>query len=422
VPNTKIAPSQDISPRALSAVWRWLKTNTFVPRWMPERWRHPAVGYVLAVLLQVVATAACRQLTMTFPTFSFPDLLGIVAVALVALSWGAGPSLLATLVGVALQETVVVPFQAEMKQGVVGDVFEVVLLLIVGVSISLLASMTEGSRQRAVAERTEAQARELAVTEVQRRMDEFLATAAHDLRSPVTGAAFGVELAQRRLRRLAATPSSPPLAGNRRADRQDDTLAALGALEKANQAVQRLSRLIVTLFDVAQARSGRLELRLAACDLVLIVREQVEAQRLVTPGRAIRLEPPAIGSVHIVADADRIGQVLTNYLTNALKYSAEDQPVAVALEVREGWARVTVRDEGPGLAVVEQARIWEPFHRVPGMAAQSGAGGGLGLGLHICKRIVELHRGRVGVESEVGRGSTFWFTLPLAPANRAANG
>jgi signal transduction histidine kinase len=117
--------------------------------------------------------------------------------------------------------------------------------------------------------------------------------------------------------------------------------------------------------------------------------------------------------------AGRIGQVATNYLSNALKYSAPDRPVAVSLQVGEGEATVRVRDEGPGLTPEQRAQVWERYQRVAGVAIQDsaqGTGGGLGLGLHISRSIVEQHGGSVGVESTPGRGSTFWFTLPVAPA------
>jgi len=104
---------------------------------------------------------------------------------------------------------------------------------------------------------------------------------------------------------------------------------------------------------------------------------------------------------------------MLNYLTNALKYSAEDRPVEIGIEMEDWVARVWVRDAGPGIPSEEQDRVWERFHRVPGIEVQSGSGIGLGLGLHISRTIIERHRGHVGVESTPGVGATFWFTLPL---------
>jgi signal transduction histidine kinase len=114
-----------------------------------------------------------------------------------------------------------------------------------------------------------------------------------------------------------------------------------------------------------------------------------------------------------MADPDRIGQVVTNYLTNALKYSIAAMPVDVHLTVEQGLARVAVRDRGPGLPLEEQQRLWQRFYRVAGINVRSGSGVGLGLGLYICRSIIERHYGEVGVQSAPGQGSTFWFTLPL---------
>jgi signal transduction histidine kinase len=127
--------------------------------------------------------------------------------------------------------------------------------------------------------------------------------------------------------------------------------------------------------------------------------------------------------VPVLADEDRLCQVLANYLTNALKYSPDDAPVTVRLDVKrtKRTARVAVRDHGPGLPPDEQQRIWEPFHRAPGVVVCSDSAekaGSLGLGLHICKTIIEGHGGQVGVESAEGRGATFWFSLPLAYRNK----
>ena len=113
-----------------------------------------------------------------------------------------------------------------------------------------------------------------------------------------------------------------------------------------------------------------------------------------------------------VADADRIGQALTNYLSNALKFSPVDQPIKINLEVSDAQARVSVQDRGSGISASEQSRIWERFQQ--GQRQPVGSGGGLGLGLYITRAIIQQHQGQVGVESHAGEGSTFWFTLPLA--------
>jgi signal transduction histidine kinase len=125
------------------------------------------------------------------------------------------------------------------------------------------------------------------------------------------------------------------------------------------------------------------------------------------------LDLPIEQEVSVFADVGRLVQVVTNYLTNALKYSPADQPIEVRLSIAEQFAQVSVRDEGPGLSLAEQERIWERFYRVPGIEVQSGTGIGLGVGLYLCRTIIEQHDGQVGARSTPGQGSTFWFTLPL---------
>ena len=105
---------------------------------------------------------------------------------------------------------------------------------------------------------------------------------------------------------------------------------------------------------------------------------------------------------------------MTNFLTNALKYSAQDRPVTVRLRKRGDRARLEVVDRGPGLTAEQQQRVFERFYRAPGVEQQAGSGVGLGLGLYICATIIERHGGSLGVESTVGEGSSFWFELPLA--------
>ena len=261
-------------------------------------------------------------------------------------------------------------------------------------------------RERLQQEREEARANALALREANRRMDEFMGIAAHELRTPLTSLLMNLDLLERR---FADTPL---------ADRTTEELASL--LRRVDMVLglmtrqgRRLDRLISDLVDASRVRTGKLEFHLRPCDLAAIVREAVEEQRQAQPHRAIDLVLPEDTQVLLVADAERLGQVVTNYLTNALKYSRKDQPVEVRLRLDDDTARVCVRDHGPGLPVEEQSRVWELFHRAPGIEVQSGSGIGLGLGLHICKTIIESHGGRVGVDSAEGQGSTFWFTLPL---------
>jgi signal transduction histidine kinase len=168
------------------------------------------------------------------------------------------------------------------------------------------------------------------------------------------------------------------------------------------------------MLDLSRIRAGKLELRPETCDLAALVREAVESEAVAHPDRHILLEVLPDEAIPVVGDSDRIGQVITNYLTNALKYSSAAQPVTVRVKQYGDTAAVEVQDQGPGIPPAEQSHIWELFHRVPGIHVQSGSGVGLGLGLHISKTLIERLQGHVGVNSTPGEGSTFWFTLPLA--------
>jgi signal transduction histidine kinase len=109
-------------------------------------------------------------------------------------------------------------------------------------------------------------------------------------------------------------------------------------------------------------------------------------------------------------------QVITNYLTNALKYSEPERPIFICVERQDGEAYLAIRDEGPGLPLDQQERIWGRFNRAPGVEVLSTAHSsqaGLGLGLYISRTIIEGQGGSVGVQSRPGEGSTFWFRLPL---------
>jgi signal transduction histidine kinase len=239
-------------------------------------------------------------------------------------------------------------------------------------------------------------------------MDEFLGIVSHELRTPLTTIKGNVQLARLRLRTsLREVPANM--------DALRTMLEEIQMmLERAERQTNVQNRMVSDLLDISRLQADKLELRPVPCDLATIVLEMVEDQRSTTLKRAIHLEMPEGIAVLVTADPERIGQVLNNYLTNALKYSQEGRPVLVQLKKEENLVRVLVRDEGPGLTPEEQDQIWERFYQVEGIKRQRGSSVGLGLGLNICRAIIEEHQGEVGVESTKGEGSTFWFTLPLA--------
>jgi signal transduction histidine kinase len=262
-------------------------------------------------------------------------------------------------------------------------------------------------RERLLREREAARAKARALREANRRMEEFLGLASHELRTPLTSIRGSLQIMQRRLDRALEAE-----------DRRDAADAALGRLspllDRAIAQTGVLNSLVGDLLDVSLIQAGQLRLHLAPLDLLGLVRQVVEDQRELALGRAITLELPPLAGLTVRADAERLAQVLTNYLDNALKYSTEDQPVSVGVEVEASTARVWVRDGGPGVKAADQRRIWERFHRVEGVGHRFGSSVGLGLGLYISRTIVERHQGQVGVESAPGAGATFWFTLPLS--------
>jgi signal transduction histidine kinase len=243
--------------------------------------------------------------------------------------------------------------------------------------------------------------------EANQQMETFLGMASHELKTPLTSISMGLQLIQRRLERLE--PTLPETVG----DIHPQVEAVQALAETTLQQGGRLNRLVNDLLDTSRIQVGRLTLQMRIVDLALVVRMAVDEQRQAVPGRTILLHLPTRGGVSVYADPERIGQVITNYLTNALKYSDEESVVEVGIQVEQEQGCVWVRDQGPGIPLDEQEHLWERFHRVPGIEVRSGTGVGLGLGLYISKTIIESHQGQVGVESLPGQGAMFWFTLPL---------
>jgi signal transduction histidine kinase len=222
---------------------------------------------------------------------------------------------------------------------------------------------------------------------------DFVSNVSHELRTPLASIRVFAELL--RLGK-AATP---------------DKAREYGAYIEAES--RRLSRLIDNILDFSRIESGRKTYRFERADLWEVVAGTVRGfeMHLKDSGFRIALEPPDGPLPPVVFDPDAIGQAVHNLLDNAVKYSGDSKEIAVRV-AREGEALVIeVRDRGIGIPAAEQAKIFERFHRVgTGLVHEVK---GSGLGLSIVQHIVEVHRGRVAVESEPGRGSTFRIRLPL---------
>lgn len=214
-----------------------------------------------------------------------------------------------------------------------------------------------------------------------------LGSAAHEIKNGLGPLGMTLQLVERKL--LAGAPVPP----------QD--------LSFARAQVRRLSLLVNDLLDVTHLDRDQFPLRAARGDLAATVAEAVDTFQRGNVRQISRALPGA--PVHATFDGERIVQVLLNLLENAAKYAPLPAPVSVSLARTAAGARVEVRDGGPGLSEEDRERVFKRFERA---RDESDGTRGLGLGLYLCRSIIERHGGRIGVESPPGEGATFWFELP----------
>jgi signal transduction histidine kinase len=240
----------------------------------------------------------------------------------------------------------------------------------------------------------------LKLRDLDRLKSDFVSNVSHELRTPLTAIKGSVDLVLRE----ALGPLN---------ERQTHHLRRL----RSN--TQHLTGLINDLLDLSKIEAGRIELNSTRVSLGGLVHEVGETLRPVAAEKGITLEAATAEPATLVwADRDKITQVLTNLIGNAIKFNPPHGTVTVCSASDDAeWVRVSVADNGPGVAADERERIFEKFYQ----GAQNGGPKpkGTGLGLAISKTLVELHGGKIWVESELNRGSTFCFTLPAAVAGDA---
>lgn len=229
--------------------------------------------------------------------------------------------------------------------------------------------------------------------ELDRLKSEFVSLVSHELRAPLTNMRGALELMQ------AGCPAL------------NSTCNRMFVI--VNEQAGRLGRMVEDMLNVSRIEAGGLTLAHTAVDALWVADQVVDAFAARNARRRFR-RPRGTGPLCLWADPDRLYEVIANLVDNAAKYSPEDSEVAVTVEVQGKEGIVSVHNDGPGIPPEEQSRIFEKFHRLD--SGDSKETYGYGLGLYLCRYLVEAMGGRIWVESEPGQGATFRFALPLAEA------
>jgi len=219
--------------------------------------------------------------------------------------------------------------------------------------------------------------------------EDMVRMVSHDLRSPLTVVQGQAQVIERVLKRSNQDP---------RLQRSAETIVT---------STKRMNAMIQDLVDMAQVESRQLDLKCAPMEMRAFLLDLRQRLAGVLDTQRIRVEMPEESPL-VSADPDRLERVFTNLLSNALKYSPPETEVVVTAEIQHGEVTVSVTDSGAGIAREELSHLFERFYRAKGTRKAEG----LGLGLYITKMLVEAMGGRIWVESEVGKGSTFSFALP----------
>lgn len=224
--------------------------------------------------------------------------------------------------------------------------------------------------------------------EVDEMKSDFISVASHEMRTPMTSIKGSIEL----------------LLGGYAGELPAESMELLGICLTA---VDRLIRLINDLLDISKIESGKMELHLSRLNVTDCVRKSMRSLRSLAEANKVSIDAVQDEPVpEVMADRDRLEQIITNLLSNALKYSPPEKAVRIRVSAMDNAVRVAVSDQGPGIPADQLQKVFDRFQQL------AGAKKGTGLGLTIARALVEEHQGRIWVESELGHGTNFYFELP----------
>ncbi len=226
--------------------------------------------------------------------------------------------------------------------------------------------------------------------EDEQRKDDFISMVSHELKTPLTSLSAYIQMLV-----------------NKSITTDDDFVQH--ALGRANQQVKKMGNMINGFLNVSRLGSGRIYLNIIDFNLKELILEVIEEIQLVTPAHTITLSPCI--DILINGDRDKIGQVITNLLSNAAKYSPRGNTIDLTCTTNGSMAIISVKDEGMGVKPQDIDKLFNRFYRVSSKHTENISG--FGIGLYLSAEIIKSHHGRIWVESEKGKGSTFFFSLPI---------
>lgn len=225
----------------------------------------------------------------------------------------------------------------------------------------------------------------------EQRKSAFMGMVSHELKTPLTSMVGYLHVLQKE-----ANKDGKPL--------------IISTIDRAIRQVKKMTSIISGFLDASRYESGRIHLNKQEFDLAGLITEVKEESLTVIATH--RLVFANVSYTTVNADRDKIGQVLSNLISNAVKYSAAGSVININCVANNGYAEISVEDEGMGISAENQERLFERYYRVESEDMKSTSG--FGIGLYLCKEIVERHNGHIWLQSESGKGSTFRFNLPTS--------